>query len=80
LVLAVTVFESAGAVVGLTIVIIGAVVSIVKEGRVSMFEIFPAASVTLIVQVVYVPSARLLNVTIFEPTVAVVVALEHDPP
>lgn len=41
---------------------------------------FVAASVTVIVQSEYVPSARVLKVMVFDPDEAEVVALLHDPP
>ena len=59
---------------------VGAVVSIVKletdKGALALF----AASVTVIVQLEYVPSARELNVIGLFPAIAEVVALKQEPP
>ena len=49
-------------------------------GTVNTEERFPAASVTRIVHVEYVPAASVLNVTVLFPDVADVVADEHEPP
>lgn len=57
----------------------GAVVSIVNEVTASTLLALVAASVTVIVQVEYVPSARVMKVIVFRPTVAEVVTLEHHP-
>ena len=46
----------------------------------SGFEALFAASVTVIVQSEYVPFARVLKVMVLSPTVASVVAEEHEPP
>lgn len=63
-----------------TLVIVGAVISIVKEGILRTEEMFPAASVTVIVQFEYVPAANALSVIVLLPEVAEVVADEQEPP
>ena len=65
---------------GVTVASVGAVVSIVNGGMLKTEEIFPAASVTVIVQSAYVPAASVLNVIVLLPLVADVVADEHEPP
>ncbi len=57
----------------------GAQVSIVNEDTEMVLLIFVAASVTVIVQAGYVPSARELKVIVLSPTIAPVLALEHPP-
>ncbi|OUD13126.1 hypothetical protein TPSD3_10795 [Thioflexithrix psekupsensis] len=51
----------------------GAVVSTVKLLTANSLDTLPAASVTLIVQLLCVPSLRLLKVTVLLPTAAAVV-------
>ena len=65
---------------GVTTASVGAVVSMTKVGTVKTEERFPAASVTRIVQVEYVPAARALNVTVLFPAIADVVDAEQEPP
>ena len=65
---------------GVTVASVGAVVSIVNDGMLKTEEIFPAASVTVIVQSEYVPAASAENVIVLLPLVADVVADEHEPP
>ena len=65
---------------GVTTASVGAVVSITKVGTFNTDEIFPAASVTVIVQLEYVPAVSALNVIVLLPLVADVVADEHEPP
>ena len=65
---------------GVTTASTGADVSIVKEGTCNTDETFPAASVTVIVQSVYVPSTSVLNVTLLLPVVADGTADEQEPP
>ena len=59
---------------------VGAVVSIVKELTESELLVLPKLSVTVIVQLVYVPSARALNVIVLLEAVAAVVELLQLPP
>ena len=54
--------------------------SIVKELTFSEELVFPAESVTLMVQLLYVPSARALKVMVLLSVVAVVVELLQLPP
>jgi hypothetical protein len=63
-----------------TIATVGSVVSMTNVGTVSAEERFPAASVTRIVHVAYVPCANVLNVIVLFPDVADVVAEEQEPP
>ena len=65
---------------GVTTASVGAVISIVKDGTCNTEEIFPAASVAVIVQSEYVPAMSALNVNVLFPDVADVVALLHEPP
>ena len=65
---------------GVTVASVGAVVSIVNDGILKTDEIFPAASITVIVQSEYVPAASVENVIVLLPLVADVVADEHEPP
>ena len=65
---------------GVTVARTGAVVSITNVGTFKTEEIFPAASVTVIVQFEYVPAASALNVIVLLPLVADVVADEQEPP
>jgi hypothetical protein len=58
----------------------GAVVSMIKLEILSCVEIFPAASVTVIVQFECVQAESALNVMVLFPLVAVVVALLQSPP
>jgi chorismate mutase len=74
------VFFFVGVGTGVTIASVGSVLSIVKDGTARMDEIFPAASVTFIVQFVYVPSTSVLKVIVLFPEVADVVAEEQEPP
>ncbi len=53
---------------------------IVKLLSVSMLLKLPTASVILIVQAAYVPSASVKKVMVLVPAVAAVVLLEHPPP
>ena len=64
----------------MTVASVGAVVSMTNVGTFKTEEIFPATSVTVIVQLEYVPAASVLNVTVLFPDVAVVVADEQEPP
>ena len=57
--------------------IVGAVVSMIKSGIVSE-AVLPAASVTVTVFPVYVPSANELNVIVFDPTTDVVELLNPN--
>ena len=41
---------------------------------------FPAESVTLNVQLAYIPSLKVLKVTVIEPAIAEVVLEEQEPP
>ena len=59
---------------------VGIVVSIVKELTESELLELPKLSVTVIVQLVYVPSARALNVIVLLEAVAAVVELLQLPP
>jgi thioester reductase-like protein len=63
-----------------TVARVGAVVSMTNVGTVNADEIFPAASVTVIVQVAYVPATNALNVTVLFPRIADVVVAEQAPP
>ena len=65
---------------GVTTASAGAVVSMTNVGTCKSDDTFPAASVTVIVQVEYVPAASVLNVTVLFPLVADVVVEEHEPP
>jgi chorismate mutase len=65
---------------GVTMATVGAVVSMTNVGTERTEEVFPAASVTVIVQFEYVPAASALNVTVLFPDVADVVAEEQEPP
>ncbi len=65
---------------GVTTASVGAVVSIVKDGTPSAEEGFPAASVTVTVQLVYVLAVNALNVIVLLPEVVDVAALLHEPP
>ena len=58
----------------------GVAKSMVKLERVSIEEIFPAVSVTLIVQLLYVPSASVLSVIVLFPLTAEVVVEAQLPP
>ena len=51
-----------------------------KVGTCKTELVFPAASVTVIVQLAYVPAVNASNVTVLLPLVADVVADEHEPP
>ena len=65
------------------VVIVGAegiVVSTVNEVTARILLALLAASVTVMVQFEYVPSARAVNVIVFAQTVADVVALLQEPP
>lgn len=59
---------------------VGPTVSTVKDGTFSVPLAFPAESETRTVQLVYVPSDSDENVMVLLPMVALVVALEHEPP
>ena len=63
-----------------TVVRVGAVVSIMNVLTESRFEGFPTESVTLIVQLECVPAERALKVTVLFPTTAEVVSEEQSPP
>ena len=65
---------------GVTTASVGAVVSITKDGIFKTEEILPAASVTVIVQLEYVPATRAVNVIVLFPDVTDVVAEEQLPP
>ena len=69
-----------GVLTEVTSVTIGAVVSIVKVLTDSGVDGLRAVSVTVIVQLLYVPSARVLKVMVLVPTVALVVLDVHEPP
>ena len=69
-----------GVVTGVTTASVGAVVSIVNDGTCKTALVFPAASVTVIVQSVYVPATNAANVTVLLPDVADAVAEEQEPP
>ena len=58
----------------------GIVVSTVNSFTLRILLTFDETSVTVIVQFVYVPSARVLNTIVFDPLVADVVILLQDPP
>ncbi len=60
-------------------VTVGPAVSTVNEGTESRDEVFVAASVTVTVQLLYVPSVSVVKVIVFDPDVAEVVAELHDP-
>ena len=59
---------------------VGAVVSIIKGRIVKKVLPFPAESVTLKTQSVYVPSLKALRVTVIVPAIAEVVLEEQEPP
>ena len=65
---------------GVTTASVGATVSITKVGTCKSAETFPAASVTVIVQLEYVPAINAFNVTVLFPDVADVVEAEQEPP
>ena len=65
---------------GVTTTSVGAVVSMTNVGTDNAEEIFPAASLTRIVQLEYVPCASALKVITLLPLVADVVAEEQLPP
>jgi hypothetical protein len=65
---------------GVTTASVGAVVSMVNDGIGRTSDIFPAASVTVIVQSAYVPSASVANVTVVFPEIADDVSDVHEPP
>ena len=65
---------------GVTTASTGATVSIVKDGTCKTELVFPAASVTVIVQLEYVPAVNASNVTVLFPNVADVVEAEQEPP
>ena len=65
---------------GVTTASVGAVVSIVNDGTLNAEETFPAASVTVIVQFTYVPSASVAKVTVLFPEIADDVSDVHEPP
>lgn len=58
----------------------GVVVSIVNDVTARILLALLDESVTVIVQLEYVPSVRALKVIVLAPNVAEVVALVHDPP
>lgn len=66
--------------VGLTMVGAETMVSIKNGVAVTVLLTFHAESVTVIVQLEYVPSASVLKVTVLLPTDATEVALLHEPP
>ena len=59
---------------------VGAVVSTIKGFIVQVALTFPAESVTLNVQLAYIPSLKVLKVTVVEPAIAEVVLEEQEPP
>ena len=61
-------------------VVSGVVVSTEKVDIVSELLIFPAISVTVIVQSVYVPSLKEFKVIVLFPEIAEVVLEEQEPP
>ena len=65
---------------GVTTARTGATISIVKDGICKTELVFPAASVTVIVQSLYVPEASVVNVTVLFPLIAEAVADEQEPP
>ena len=65
---------------GVTTASVGAVVSMTNDGTRRASDAFPAASVTVIVQSVYVPAASVVNVTVLFPLVVVTTADEQEPP
>lgn len=52
---------------------------IVKEGMLSVVLAFDELSMTVILQLVYVPTLRVLNVMVLFPAVALVVDDEQEP-
>ena len=63
-------------------VVVGAVASTVNDQEVHIFrefDIFPAVSVTVSVQSVYVPSLKGEIVTVFDPLEAVIFGEVHNP-
>jgi len=72
LVLAVIVLDCAGLVFGCVIVIVGARVSIVKVFTDKVLLVFPASSFTVMVQSLYVPSAKVAKVTVLFPVIALI--------
>lgn len=60
--------------------ITGAVVSIINGAKVRILLTLFAASLTVIVQFEYAPSARVLRVRVLVPTLAEEVVLVHEPP
>lgn len=59
---------------------VGIDVSMLNASTLRLVERFPVASVTAIVQLLCVPSARELNVIVLFPLLAVVSADEQSPP
>jgi hypothetical protein len=65
---------------GVTTASVGATVSMTNVGTFNTADVFPAVSVTVIVQLEYVPATSASNVTELFPDVADVVDAEHEPP
>ena len=65
---------------GVTTASVGATVSMTNVGTFNTELVLPAASVTVIVQSVYVPSINALNVTVAFPKIADVAADAQEPP
>ncbi len=69
-----------GVVTGVTTASVGAVVSIVNDGTDNGVEAFPTASVTVIVQLEYVPGESVLNVMVLLPEDVDVADALQEPP
>ena len=69
-----------GVVIGVTWAIVGAVTSMVKLVTFNGVLALVAASVTVMVQLEWLPSERVVKVMVLLPAVAVVVALLQSPP
>lgn len=65
---------------GVTSEMTGPVVSTVNVVTTRVLLTLDAPSVTVIVQFEYVPSANVLNITVFDPLDAAAVALLQEPP
>ena len=77
---AVIVLLVAGVELGLFTVIVGALVLIVNEFTTKVVLGLPTASVTVIVQLLYVQAERVLKVIVLLPTVAAEVVEAQAPP
>ena len=66
--------------VGERVLTVGFVVSIVNVVMFRVLLTLSAASVTVMVQLEYVPALSVLKVIVFDQLVALVVELEHEPP